>query len=454
MLERVADWQRLSPGARQEALGRSIETARNSGATFIAVCDTTFSSAPAEGSLAGIPLAVKDNLDARGFATTAGTRALRDAHPDGESSVVTSFRQAGAVTIGKTNLHELAFGITSNNAGSGAVRHPLFPDLIAGGSSGGSAAAVALGIVPLALGTDTGGSISVPAALCGVAGWRPTTGRWPGDGVVHLSWTRDTVGVHAAAVTDLALADGLVTGETGPMTGQVADPLLRGVRLGVVVDRCSDLAPEVALAFEAATRALTHAGATLVDVEVDPGNRLTDACQYVIAGWEGPRSVASYLHTLDQRTNPVSFVELVDQIASLDVRRIFDSFAASPPGFDDYDAALATRARLRRRTASAFDDHDVAALLFPTVPVTAPPVGADEVISLNQRDVPTFATLTRHTAPGSVAGVPVAAVPLPVSGAGVGLSIEGRFFDDRRLLALAAKIADAVGSPAGSRSSR
>lgn len=211
MLERVADWQRLTSEQRHVALQRSMEAARHSPGTFISVSDRII--APAEGILRGIPIAVKDNVDALGFPTTAGTPALGGVNPEGEASVVTAFRRAGAVTMGKTNLHELAFGVTSNNAAFGPVRHPRFPDRIAGGSSGGSATAVALGIVPLSVATDTGGSISIPAATCGIAGWRPTTGRWPGDGVVHLSWTRDTIGVHATAVTDLALADGLVTNE-------------------------------------------------------------------------------------------------------------------------------------------------------------------------------------------------------------------------------------------------
>lgn len=203
---------------------------------------------------------MKDNVDALGFPTTAGTPALAGVNPEGEASVVTAFRQAGAVSMGKTNLHELAFGVTSNNAAFGPVRHPRFPDRkIAGGSSGGSATAVADGIVPLSVATDTGGSISIPAATCGIAGWRPTTGRWPGDGVVHLSWTRDTIGVHATAVTDLALADGLVTNEA-----RQAPPSLKGVRLGIATERCTDTAPEVALAFERATDVLARSGATLL----------------------------------------------------------------------------------------------------------------------------------------------------------------------------------------------
>lgn len=447
MLERVADWQRLDAGERLDALQRSIDAARASQGMFIAVSDRVH--AWSEGVLSGIPIAVKDNIDSLGFATTAGTRALLAARPEGEASSVTAFRQAGTLTIGKTNLHELAFGVTSNNAAFGAVRHPRFPDRIAGGSSGGSAAAVAAGIVPLSMTTDTGGSTSIPAALCGVAGFRPTTGRWPGDGVVHLSWTRDTVGVHAAAVADLALADRLVTGQKSEQP-----PPLRGLRLGVVSERCIDTAPEVALAFERATEALVGGGAALVEVEVDPGNLTTEACQHVIAAWEGPRAVLRYLRTLSPEPLSVTYADIVEQIASPDVRRVFDSFSATPPSFDDYDMALAMRARLRRRTACVLDDNEVTALIFPTVPVTAPLVGADDLISLNGRDVPTFSTIARHTAPGSLAGAPAVAIPLPVAGADVGLSVEGRFFDDRRILALTVIIADAVGSSAGSRSSR
>jgi Asp-tRNA(Asn)/Glu-tRNA(Gln) amidotransferase A subunit family amidase len=447
MLERLADWQRLTSEQRHVAVQRSMEAARHSPGTFISVSDRII--APAEGILRGIPIAVKDNVDALGFPTTAGTPALGGVNPEGEASVVTAFRQAGAVTMGKTNLHELAFGVTSNNAAFGPVRHPRFPDRIAGGSSGGSATAVALGIVPLSVATDTGGSISIPAATCGIAGWRPTTGRWPGDGVVHLSWTRDTIGVHATAVTDLALADGLVTNEA-----RQAPPSLKEIRLGIVTERCTDTAPEVALAFERATDLLARSGATLVQVEVDPGNLMTDACQHVIAAWEGPRAVSRYLHTLDSEVRSMRYADVIEQIASPDVRRIFDSFTASPPSFDDYDKALAMRARLRRRTADVLDDNEVNALLFPTVPVTAPLVGADDLVSLNDREVPTFSTITRHTAPGSLAGVPAVVIPLPAAGADVGLSVEGRFFDDRRILALTETIADAVGSSAGSRSAR
>ncbi len=145
MLKRVADWQRLTPEDQRVALQRSLEAARQSPGTFISVSNQITPPA-AEGILRGVPIAVKDNVDALGFPTTAGTPALAGANPEGEAPVVTALRQVGAVTIGKTNLHELAFGATSNNATFGPVRHPRFADRVAGGSSGGSAAAVALGI--------------------------------------------------------------------------------------------------------------------------------------------------------------------------------------------------------------------------------------------------------------------------------------------------------------------
>ncbi|MCZ2820713.1 amidase family protein [Modestobacter sp. VKM Ac-2977] len=156
---------------------------------------------PGEGLLAGVPLAVKDNLDTRDLPTTGGTPALRDSRPGRDHHAVARLRAAGAAVLGKTNLHELAFGITSNNAAFGPVRNPHDPARSAGGSSGGSAVAVATGVVPIALGTNTGGSLRVPAAHCGVVGWRPTTGRWGTGRTVPISRTRDTAGVLATSVT-------------------------------------------------------------------------------------------------------------------------------------------------------------------------------------------------------------------------------------------------------------
>src|SRR3954470_5044211 len=218
--------QRISSSSAEAVVAASIQAARDTAdlGAFITVADHAGSGA---GRLAGVPLAVKDNLDTLELTTTGGTPALRHSRPGRDQHAVARLRAAGAAVIGKTNLHELALGITSNNAAFGPVRNPHDRTRSAGGSSGGSAVAVATGVVPLALGTDTGGSLRVPAAHCGVVGWRPTTGRWGTGRTVPISRTRDTAGVLATSVDDVVLVDGIVTGEPVPA------PSDRPVRLGV-----------------------------------------------------------------------------------------------------------------------------------------------------------------------------------------------------------------------------
>ena len=197
---------------------------------FISLSSLGVQSPPelADSPLLGIPFAVKDNIDVLGLPTTGGTELLRSSFPSETATVVSRITGAGAVVVGKTNLHELAFGITSNNGSFGPVRNPHDPERSAGGSSGGSAVAVALGIVPFALGTDTGGSMQIPAAHCGIVGMRPSTGRYPADGVLRLSPTRDTIGVMASTVSDVAFIDGIITGE-----GELPATDLGTVRLGI-----------------------------------------------------------------------------------------------------------------------------------------------------------------------------------------------------------------------------
>src|SRR5918998_314512 len=223
-LDQVRD--RIVASSAAKVIAESIEAARGIAdlGAFIALADRAEAGA---GPLAGVPLAVKDNLDTRDLPTTGGTPALRGSRPGRDHPAVARLRAVGAVVIGKTNLHELALGITSNNAAFGPVRNPHDPSRSAGGSSGGSAVAVATGVVPIALGTDTGGSVRVPAAHCGVVGWRPTVGRWGTGRTVPISHTRDTAGVLATGVADVAVVDELVTGDP------VGTPPERPIRLGV-----------------------------------------------------------------------------------------------------------------------------------------------------------------------------------------------------------------------------
>jgi indoleacetamide hydrolase len=156
------------------------------------------------GPLDHLSLAVKDNINTADLPTSAGTPALRGARPDEDAPVLAKLRKAGAIVIGKTNMHELALGTTNRNASFGTVANPRAAGRSAGGSSGGSAAAVADGTAHIALGTDTGGSVRIPASYCGIVGFRPSIGRWGNEGCVPLSPTRDTIGILANTVTDVA----------------------------------------------------------------------------------------------------------------------------------------------------------------------------------------------------------------------------------------------------------
>lgn len=211
--ERSNDGPMTLAQARQlieaEGLPGLLQTleSRATGAGHNAVIAADFSVASSTGPLAGIPIGVKDNIDVAGFATTGGSPALKDYRPGADAPAVTALRQAGAILCCKLNMHELAFGVTTDNATFGRVFNPFDNDRTAGGSSGGSGAAVARGIVPVALGTDTGGSVRIPASFCGVAGFRPSTGRYPTGGVLPLSQMRDTIGVIAATVADLCEVD-------------------------------------------------------------------------------------------------------------------------------------------------------------------------------------------------------------------------------------------------------
>ena len=170
-------------------------------------------NSPPIGALHGVPVAVKDNIDTAGLRTTAGSRVFRDRVPERDAPVVESLREAGAIVLGKTNLHEFAYGGTCTNVEFGAVRNPWNLAHVPGGSSGGSAVAVAAGLAPAALGTDTAGSVRLPAAQCGIVGLKPSYARTSIDGVLPLAWSLDHVGPMVREVGDAALLYGVLTGE-------------------------------------------------------------------------------------------------------------------------------------------------------------------------------------------------------------------------------------------------
>jgi len=352
--------------------------------------------------------------------------------------VVRRLRAAGALIAGKTSMHELAFGITTNNSVTGAARNPWDPSRIPGGSSGGSGVVVAAGLVPAAIGTDTGGSVRVPAALCGVVGLRPTVGRMPGQGIAPISATRDTAGPIARSVEDCALLDRVLAG--GQAGEEHAVMSLAGVRLGMARgpfwDELESGVREVA---ESALERLRAAGVQIVEVSLPGVSELNGAAGFPIALFEFVRDMGAYLRDAGRG---IDLQRLVEGIGSPDVAAIARpllSGGAVPESA--YQEALKARRKLQALYVDAFASSGVQALLMPTTPLTAAPIGHDETVLFNGQQCPTFPTFIRNTDPGSNAGIPGITLPAGLAaGLPVGLGLDGPAGSDRRLLVLAAAI--------------
>jgi indoleacetamide hydrolase len=397
------------------------------------------------GPLSGLPIPLKDSINTRDYPTTAGTSALRHFRPSSDAPLVEALRNAGAIVLGKTNLHELSYGWTSSNAVFGAVRNPYDPTRIAGGSSGGAAAAVAARMAPLAVGEDTNGSIRIPASLCGVCGLRPTTGRYPTDGCVPLSELFDQVGPLARTIADLGLMDSVLTNDWQPL---VARPLA-GVRLGVIrAYYYSDLAAEVERVTEVALQSLRQAGVQLLELEFAELAQVHKHITYPVIAHDAPGSIARYLCA---HAAGVTFDELIDQ-ASADIRA---GFRAVQPGGSDFvsDAAyqIVVRERipaLRRKFQDLFVRSGVSAIVFPVSCVPALPIAPEGQVIIADRQVSLFTALARNITPTGAAGLPGLVVPggLTQSGLPVGIELDAPAGTDRALLALGMAVAGVLGT--------
>src|SRR5580692_2124996 len=351
------------------------------------------------GPLHGVPLALKDNLDTTDYPTTGGTPGLAGNRPKRNAVIVQALFDAGAIALGKCNLHELAYGITNNNAAFGPARNPYAPDRIPGASSGGTGVAVAARIAPGGIGSDTGGSVRVPAALCGIVGLRPTTGRWSQAGVVPISHTRDTAGPMTRSVADCVLLDGVVTG--GPI--EVAPAQLKGLRIGVPRKHFwADLDTELEKICEGTLRRLSDAGIELIDVDMSEEARLDREAGFPIALYE---TVADLNVYLAEHQTGLDYAGLVAKVASPDVKGILQSLlGAGAVPETAYRQALEQRKVLQDTYSRHFRDHRLAAIVFPTTPAPAAKIGDDETFLLNGKAVPTFPTFISNTSPGSVGG--------------------------------------------------
>ena len=379
------------------------------------------------GPLHGIPVAHKDNIFTRGVRTTAGSKIFADFLPGHDAEVVRQLDEAGAIGIGKTGLHEFAYGVTSDNPHFGAVRNPWDTERIPGGSSGGSAAAVAAQLVPFALGTDTGGSIRIPASFCGVVGLKPTYDRVSRRGVMPLGLTLDHVGPLARTVRDAALVFGLIaTHGSGYIPPAHAD--LRGMRIGVPDNFfVENIAPEVMLSFRAAVQTAAALGAHVTEV------RLPDAGALNVIGRIVQLAEVSGLlaRSLDRRGDFGA-----DVLALVEQGRLI-------PATDYVNAQ-----RARRLLAGDFSKiwMNLDCLMTPATPMTAPKIGEMSVaFGSHSQDVRTAAT--RLVRPFNVLGWPALALPCGFSSEGlpIGLQLIAPPRQEDTLLQAGAALEDAFG---------
>ncbi|HUT89098.1 MAG TPA: amidase [Thermoguttaceae bacterium] len=381
--------------------------------------------------LAGVPFAVKDLIDVEGFRTTCGSRAFADRVAGGTATVVQRLLDAGAVLVGKTNMHECAFGFTGENPTFGDCPNPWDPERFSGGSSSGSAVAVALGICPVALGSDTGGSIRLPAALSGIVGLKPTYGRVSRAGVAPLAWSMDHVGPLVRTAQDAALVLEVLAGEdprdetssrepVPPYTRDLDEPL-HGLRIGLPRAGFFDsLEPDVARAVEAASAELASLGAQCVDVTLPYWDEVLGAHRAIIFSEAASYHQPFLVDRADQYSEPVRLqleagllLPAVDYLKGQRVRRV-----------------------VRRAWAETFASVDL--LLTPASQAVATRFGAQTV------DLPGGPTLLLHAylgllLPLNVSGHPAISVPCGFSedGLPIGMQLVGRPFDEATILRVA-----------------
>jgi indoleacetamide hydrolase len=386
------------------------------------------------GALHGVPLVLKDNFDTADFPTTAGTPALAAHRPRRNGAVVQRLLDAGALILGKANMQELAFGPTSNNAAFGPVHNPYDRSRIPGGSSGGTGAAVAARLAPAGLGTDTGGSVRVPASLSGLVGFRPTTLRWPQEGIVPISHTRDTAAPLARCVADCVLLDGIVAG--GAMSLSAIS--LKGLRLGVPHGYFwENLDAEVETILADTLAQLAAAGVVLVEGDMDDVAALDAAAGFPIALYE---FVTDFNRYLAGHATGLDFAGVAARVKSPAVKKVVDGLlgADAVPEPVYREALIKHRPALQDAYRRYFREQGVAAMVFPTTPLAAAKIGEDETVVLNGRPAPTLPTYIRNLGPGSAAGLPGLSVPAGMTRAGlpVGIAIDGPEGHDQELLTI------------------
>jgi len=381
--------------------------------------------------LQGVPVSVKDLYDINGIRTTAGAKVFAGDTPQQDATAVKKLKDAGAVIIGKTNLHEFAFGVTTVNPYYGTARNPWDRDRISGGSSGGSASAVALGMGVGSLGSDTGGSIRIPASLCGIVGMKPTYGRVSLHGVVPLAWSMDHAGPMTKTVEDSAILLGVISGHDPkdantrnvevPRFAEALTGNIKGVRAGIPKEYFYErLDPEVNNAVRTALRNLERLGAELTDVDL-PAARVNRAVWTQIAS---PEAYSYHEHLL--RKHADSYGSHVR--ARIEAGQFLLSI--------DYVRAQRARALMKQQCKAAFEHVDV--IVTPTVPIQAPRI--DQIQDpWGGGPEPAVTSLPRFTRFFNIVGLPTISIPCGFTSEGlpIGVQIAGKAFDESTVLRVA-----------------
>ncbi len=409
---------------------------------------------PLASTLAGVPISLKDILCVKGIPTTCGSRMLENYRPPYNSTVVERLRAAGLVLLGKTNLDEFAMGGSTETSMFGATRNPWNTQLTAGGSSGGAAVSVAAGMVPLALGTDTGGSVRQPAAFCGVLGLKPTYGRVSRYGLIAYASSLDQIGPMAHHAEDLALTMEIIAGHDERDSTSLSKPAdhysqtlgssLKGLRVGLLSSQLSaaGLDKDIQTACQRAANALKELGATIVDIEL-PHAAHSVAAYYLIAPSEASSNLARYdgAHYGYRATLPSNAATLEDMyvrsrsegFGSEVQRRIMIGTYALSSGYYDayYKKALQLRRLIYNDYHAAFQQVDV--ILGPVAPSTAFKLGdkINDPVQMYLEDL--------FTVGANLAGIPALSVPAGLNQSGVPLAIQlqGAPLSEGRLLAAA-----------------
>jgi aspartyl-tRNA(Asn)/glutamyl-tRNA(Gln) amidotransferase subunit A len=416
----LANIERLNPELNafitvQDARARSEATTFSPAAS--ASVSTTYTNA-----LRGIPIAVKDLFDTEGIRTTAGSKFFTDNIPEQDAFVVEKLKQAGAFLIGKTNTHEIALGVTGDNPHFGTARNPWAQTRIPGGSSSGSAIAVATGMALGALGTDTGGSIRIPASLCGVVGFKPTYGRVSLRGVFPLSWNLDHVGPLARSVKDAALLmqviaqyDALDPASTKILNGDYLGHLMdemNGRKIAFAVgDYIEGADAEVLQAVRDAAKVFESMECKIEEINMDWLREAASANKTMT------QADGAAVHRDRLRDHPEMFGE--------DVRRRLTDGANTTS--TEYALARRTQTEMKKRFEAFFESYDM--LILPTTPIAAPTIAGNDAVEQAAR-------LTRFTAPFNLTGLPALSIPCGFTSAHlpIGLQIVARTWGDAKVL--------------------